>query len=572
MRTHHIVLFLGVMLVAVGAYIGDRVQTAGGTITIYDAKFLDSYGKRLSGLLYVPNAATAERQAPAILAVHGYINSRETQSGFAIEFARRGYIVLALDQTGHGLSAPPAFADGFGGPAGLMYLRSLAAVDPANVGLEGHSMGGWAVLAAAESNPDGYRSMVLEGSSPGSFGAPEATPDFPRNVAVVEGAYDEFSDFMWGVPTGAAISESPKLQAMFGVTSVIEPGHIYGAADEGTARVLYVPRVIHPGEHLSTAAIGFAVDWFQHTLHGGTPKPAVDQIWYWKELGTLIAAIGMLVAIIGFGLTLLRLRRFREFVKPVPPTSAARWPIVRALLTATVPVLTLFPLFNFAAAKWPVSAWWPQQLTNGLVLWALANTLIALVVMLILGFRRISWDSLGIWPAGFRISDVLRAANTALWTVGFGYLLLLTVDATFKVDFRFWVIAFKPLAGWHVAPYFRYLLPLTIFFIVMGASLREFTMRGTTTQACLRCILIVTGGFMALLAAQYIPLVSGQPLPYGEPLLTILSIQFVGLLAIAAVIATVFQRASGSVYVGAFINALLITWSVVAGQATQAAF
>ncbi|WP_201721683.1 hypothetical protein [Caulobacter sp. B11] len=29
-----------------------------------------------------------------MLAVHGYINSRETQSPFAIEFARRGYVVL----------------------------------------------------------------------------------------------------------------------------------------------------------------------------------------------------------------------------------------------------------------------------------------------------------------------------------------------------------------------------------------------------------------------------------------------------------------------------------------------
>jgi hypothetical protein len=156
---------------------------------------------------------------------------------------------------------------------------------------------------------------------------------------------------MWGVPTGAEISNSPKLQAMFGVTSPVDPGRIYGAADEGTARVLYVPRVIHPGEHLSTAAIGFAIDWFQRTLHGGTPKPATDQIWYWKEFGTLIALGGMVLAIVGFGLSLLRLRRFREFVKPVPMTSAGRWPIVRAVLTAVVPVLTLFPLFNLAAAK-----------------------------------------------------------------------------------------------------------------------------------------------------------------------------------------------------------------------------
>jgi len=79
---------------------------------------------------------------PGILAVHGYINSRETQHGFAIEFARRGYVALALDQAGHGYSDPPAFANGCGGPDGLAHLRSLDVVDKNNVGLEGHSMGG----------------------------------------------------------------------------------------------------------------------------------------------------------------------------------------------------------------------------------------------------------------------------------------------------------------------------------------------------------------------------------------------------------------------------------------------
>ena len=72
-------------------------------------------GTMMSGPLYIPKGVTAENPAPGIVAIHGYINSRETQSGFAIEYARRGYVVLASDQTGHGYSDPPAFANGFGG-------------------------------------------------------------------------------------------------------------------------------------------------------------------------------------------------------------------------------------------------------------------------------------------------------------------------------------------------------------------------------------------------------------------------------------------------------------------------
>src|SRR5262245_64430461 len=114
----------------------------------------------MSALLFVPENAKEQSPAPAVLAVHGYINSREMQSGFAIELSRRGFVVLALDQTGHGFSAPPAFANGFGGPDGLAHLRSLKVVDRTRIGLEGHSMGGWAVLAAASAFPDGYQSKI----------------------------------------------------------------------------------------------------------------------------------------------------------------------------------------------------------------------------------------------------------------------------------------------------------------------------------------------------------------------------------------------------------------------------
>ena len=139
-------------------------QTANG-IRIEDVRFKGAKGNTMSALVYIPANATEKTPAPGILAVHGYLNSRETQDGFAIEFARRGYVVVALDQTGHGYSDPPAIANGFGGPDGLAYLRSLPYVDKNNIGLEGHSMGGWTVLAAATAMPDAYRSIVLEGSS-----------------------------------------------------------------------------------------------------------------------------------------------------------------------------------------------------------------------------------------------------------------------------------------------------------------------------------------------------------------------------------------------------------------------
>ena len=288
----------GLVLILAGGLLAHLTQTSGG-IRIEDVRFKGAKGNTMSALLYIPPNATPKTPAPGILAVHGYINSRETQDGFAIEFARRGYVVLDLDQTGHGYSEPPAFAGGFGGPDGLAYLRGLDMVDKDNIGLEGHSMGGWAVLAAAIAMPFNYKAMVLEGSSTGKPFAAEGTPGWPRNVALVFAQYEEFSELMWGVDRARDVTESAKLQALFGTHSPIEPGKIYGSIAEGSARVLYTPAMTHPAEHISHQAIGYSLDWFARTLQGGTPRPSDDQIWFRKEIGTLIALIGFVALLNG---------------------------------------------------------------------------------------------------------------------------------------------------------------------------------------------------------------------------------------------------------------------------------
>lgn len=128
-----------------------------------ETTFETASGVQLDGTVYLPADASTDDPRPGVLAVHGYTGSRGTMGSFGTELARRGYVVLAMDQPGHGTSDPPAFADGWGGPAGLATLRSLESVDESRVGLVGHSMGGYSSLAGARAHPDGYESLVLVG-------------------------------------------------------------------------------------------------------------------------------------------------------------------------------------------------------------------------------------------------------------------------------------------------------------------------------------------------------------------------------------------------------------------------
>ncbi len=563
MKKQFALFHLGWVVILIGALLAHFIQTSGG-ITIRDLRFNGTNGQVLSGLLYVPPGVSAENKAPAILAVHGYINSRETQSGFAIEYARRGYVVLALDQGGHGYSDAPAFANGFGGPGALAYLRSLDIVDVNNIGLEGHSMGGWTILAAAATMPDAYKSVVLEGSSTGAPFAQEGSPEWPRNLAVVFSKYDEFSQLMWNVDRAQDVATSPKLQAVFGVTEPVVPGQVYGDIAAGTARLLQTPNTTHPGDHISPEAIGYSIDWFAQTLEGAQPLPAADQIWLWKEIGTLIALVGFVILLAGTFEMLLATQAFAS-LRAVPTQAAytrrsGKWWLTFAI-SAFVPVMTYYLFFAWGAQLLPASAWLPQTITSQIAFWAVLNGLIVFLVGFVLKGERVAGRG-----------QVLGSVLIALATVGVGYLFVLAADFLFKIDFRFWVVALKPMSLVQLKIALVYLVPFTLFFVLALRGLHTgLSVAGDSRgKQYLANIGALALGFLVFLAIQYgWLLVNGHLFSINEPLNTVIAMQFLPLMAIIAFLSTYTWRRTGSYLPGALINALFVTWYIVAGQATQ---
>jgi pimeloyl-ACP methyl ester carboxylesterase len=582
------ILVLALLLVLGGGLMAYRTQTDGGNVEVRDVRFMGTNGTMMSGLLYVPKGATAKTPAPGILAVHGYINSRETQTGFAVELARRGYVVLALDQTGHGFSDGPAFVNGFGGPDGLRYLRSLDIVDPDNIGMEGHSMGGWTILMAASKYPNDYKSMVLEGSSTGTYGTAEGTADYPRNLRLVFSQRDEFSKLMWGVDLPKDMVNTAKLKKLFNTTEPVEIGKIYGSIEAGNARQLLMPPNVHTGDHFFNVPIGMAIEWFQTTLKGGKNIPPSDQKWFRKEVGTLIAMIGMFLFLFSMGATLLQTKYFVSLRGEEPAVKSAGgmgwW--ISALLLIIIPILTFFRFQHFIDAPYKASALLPQNLTTGVMFWAVGNGLISLVLFLIwhYGFNRqsgatarnygITWDNGVEW--GEIGKSFLLAAAIALS----GYLLLSFSDWLFKTDFRFFVFTVKLMTPLHFRIFLSYLIPFFFFFlmlsIVLNGQLRlkgKDGSPGCLGRAMLVNVLLMIVGIIGLELYQYIPFWAGGTLNIAkEPLLTILGYQFIPILAIVALVSTYFFRKTGHVYVGAFLNAILVVWSLVAGQATHFKF
>ena len=123
---------------------------------------------------------------------------------------------------------------------------------------------------------------------------------------------------MWSSPTGKSIVNGDKLKTLFGTTDPVVVGKVYGSIADGSARKLYQPAGTHPNDHISVEAIGYAMEWMQTTLKGGNNLPPSDQIWYWKEIGTFMALIGMILFLFPFGALLVQTSLFQDLVSPVP--------------------------------------------------------------------------------------------------------------------------------------------------------------------------------------------------------------------------------------------------------------
>ncbi|WP_102124962.1 alpha/beta hydrolase family protein [Deinococcus planocerae] len=124
-----------------------------------------SDGLRLDALLTVPNGTPPKGGWPAIVFNHGYIppqqyRTTERYVAYIDAFARAGFVVLKPDYRGHGSSQGEPAAAAYWSPEytvdvlnAFSSLQKLEGVNPARIGMWGHSMGGHITLRAMTINP-----------------------------------------------------------------------------------------------------------------------------------------------------------------------------------------------------------------------------------------------------------------------------------------------------------------------------------------------------------------------------------------------------------------------------------
>src|SRR5690606_22093097 len=167
-----------------------------------------------------------------------------------------------------------------------------------------------------------------------------------------------------------------------------------------------------------------------------------------------------------------------------------------------------------------------QTITTGIMVWAVGNGLIALVLFLIWHFQSnrksgATTENYGVsWHEGINWRKIGKSLLLAVCVIFAGYLLLAVSDWLFEIDFRLWVVALKPMSRLHFQIFLAYLIPFTFFFLVssmvINGQLRWVHADGrpmSQGRSMLLNGIILALGIIILLIIQYVPLMSGQPLP-----------------------------------------------------------
>lgn len=575
-RKYWTLLSIGLILVLVGSVLASWIQTGAGTVTVKEVKIYGAYDGLYSAYLYTPKGVITGNPAPGIFMAHGYNNSKEYMSNSALELARRGYVVLAMDLDGHGLSeyskVPSAIENSYGAIDGYKYLLGLDIVDPENVGLLGMSMGGGAIEGAAQAFPDSYKALFF-------MDANCSVCDKDKNFAVSWGSGSEVPQ-PWGAKNGAEVFTTDQAKAVFGTDQNIVSGKVYGAIADGTGKVLYTHFGNHPASTDDHVSIGNAVRWFGETLNGSniSKLPPENQIWQYKVLGTGIAFVGLIIFLLGLGALLLSVPFFQSLNEPMPVyrgnTGLLWW--VFAIITALVGPLTLYDLFlKFFMAN-PLKL---EGISTGFVGWIMVVGLITIAILVVMYFvqgrkKGMSLNSYGLAAENSKIDwkQIGKSILIALAVVVSGYIVLWLINSLLMVDFRVWILTLKVTDWSHLLIMLPYIIPAAIYFIpiavVLHGTLRTNQGKASFAKEALVNSLVLLLGLGVVLAYYYIPLeFFGAPATFGPGGLGLINaIALVALLPVVAVISTFFFRKTGRVYVGALINTFFIVWYLVAAN------
>ena len=604
-------LAIALILCLVGAFGASVIQSDFGRVEITDVVIRTSAGE-YTGYLFVPENATPENPAPAIVTSHGYLNNREMQDLNYVELARRGYVVFAQDAYNHGNSG--VLVDGWGSDAqrstagmvdAVEYLSALDFVDHTRIGVTGHSMGGGYSNATAayysglerEALANGataeeakalnkVAACLIVGNYPLALSQSEDTTGnggYLCDLGIIAGQFDEFYPGMSGyygyeLLTNENTQNVVAVQTGVSLNGAAEEGKFYQNAENGYILAFYNPAEFHALNHFSPATVGHIADFFEETLGAPNPMPGSNQTWWIKEAFNLVGLIGFFGAIVPLAALMLELPFFaslkkeKSLVVPALADKKAKGKYIRTnIISGLLSAILLLPLLLIGYVGL-LNPFFPQDTTGGIAFWSLGCGLLAWL-MLRVGNGKLKGrgEEFGVTvPKGTKRKTLLLA----LAVVAATFMLVFIADYVFMTDFRIWTLDIRVFDFSKIIVALKYLPFFLVFYVINSVSCNRNCFEDWSEK---KQIMAAVGFNIfaptLFLLVTYVPVIFTKMTIFGGlpgmlvavgALIPILVIPFVPILGIAGYLSVKLQKLTGNIWLGGLVNAMLITMITVA--------
>lgn len=585
-----IVLLLAVTLVNWG------VITGWGGVQIKRINLVGDDGLTYSALLYVPKTATNETPAPAIYMIHGGSGNARNHESWAVEFARRGYVCMAVDWLGGGNGETYNGVDNtesiFDFDMGVhkqfvSYLLDMPIVDENQFITSGHSLGCGSAFAMGKIFH--AKAAMLCGGN--------ARAEFDGNLQVI------FGDAEFTARTAQLTAFQAALNANGFPTESIEDikvNELYGSFAEGNAmRFMSSPMQRHEAAFFNKTTIGWLLEFADMSLGRESVIPYDNQVWQQKEVVGLIGIHIFVFFLCALALFLIDdTETFKRIRQPLPRNVGLRGVGMAISYIAAI----VFPLIVLRTGAFGIMKLFGSGLAeNKIALFSLGHTNKAMTViigmslcgLIMLGVymitegkrQKVSLRDLGITSEGSTGMDwglVGKAflLSTIVTVVGWAYLAI-QADVL-GTEFYCIIFSMKEIPLIKLAYYIPYIVVWMLCFIVTSVSLNvERRLPSTGNEKLDTAIAMVVNAFMncivviAVIAIQnYFQVRTGGT---GEYIFQNWGMEINRLwgmptgMALAGAGQTYLYRKTGNIWTGAFLMAYVCAIMACSGGTTMTA-
>lgn len=548
-----------------------------GNIRIVRVSFVGEGGSEQSGLMFIPSDVSAENPAPAVINYHGRNNSSYNMINWAMEEARRGYIVLNPDLAG--TSETSLAGDNSTENLAISPIEYLSSLDMVSeITVTAHSMGNLS-LQAIEQRDEEFEKLTAFVGVGGAFFYNVTGNEFTENTnhMVIEATADLYEYYVMG---GTHVVRALCAERS-GVGDAMEDGVIYGSIEENNAfEYVEISGTTHQGLLYSPRTIKVLLDFIQLCSPTETALDSTSMIFLGYLCCSAVAFLSFLFFIPALAYTFTSLPGIYSIVN-IPLAASKGKPkkkwATHLITDLAIPLALFVPVTNWAK-NFPTD-FFGSLWVNQIFLWLVACSLIGVALLVFKLVKKSKIEKITPVDFGFGLADekmfnwkrIGCAVGITIAVTAVCYLWLDIISRVSGLDYQLFSMPGQlvRMTPTRLIYTFRYMLMLIPVYFMIGVNVstsRRLKDTGNETvdtiKAVLVNILLSAGVLTTLVILQFgsIRFLGDGSSLFSQKYWDSISFgwTFPCMMGLASGAGAFLHRKTGNVWVG-----MLVTWTMV---------